>query len=354
MSAEVGNSRPRSIKLGLGLGYWGATQPPGQDRLVALAEDLGYDSLWTGEAWGSDALTPLSWLGSRTQRLRLGTAILQMSARTPTATAMAAMTLDHLTDGRFVLGIGASGPQVVEGWYGQPYPRPLERTREYVAILRQALAREVVRFDGKHYKLPTPTGAGLGKALRSTIHPRRPDLPILLAAEGPKNVALAAELADGWLPLFYSPRNDDQQRASLAEGFARPGARRTAEDFEVVCPVDIVVDQDVERAADAVRPRLALYIGGMGPKEQNFHYNVFSRLGFEADCERIQTLYLSGRKDQATAAVPLALVEQVALVGPSAKIRDEAQIWRDSLVTTLVVRGDEVAVRVAADAFLTK
>jgi F420-dependent oxidoreductase-like protein len=262
------------------------------------------------------------------------------------------MTLDHLTDGRFVLGIGASGPQVVEGWYGQSYPRPLERTREYVAILRQALGREVVQFEGKHYQLPTPTGAGLGKSLRSTIHPRRLDLPILLAAEGPKNVALAAEIADGWLPLFYSPHNDDLQRASLAEGFARSGAWRSAENFEVVCPVDVVVDDDVERAADSVRPRLALYIGGMGPKEQNFHYNVFARLGFEADCERIQTLYLSGQKDEAAAAVPLALVEQVALVGSPAKIRDEANAWQNSLITTLVVRGNGDAVRAAADAFL--
>nr|BFE55602.1 LLM class F420-dependent oxidoreductase [Dactylosporangium thailandense] len=352
MSTDAAARPPRSLELGLGLGYWGAAQPPGQARLVELAEDLGYNSLWTGEAWGSDALTPLAWLGSRTRRLRLGTAILQMAARTPTATAMAAMTLDHLTEGRFVLGIGASGPQVVEGWYGQPYLRPLERTREYVEIVRQALRRDVVRFEGRHYQLPAPNGTGLGKPLRSTIHPRRPELPVLLAAEGPKNVALAAEIADGWLPLFYSPYDDAQHRASLTDGFARPGARATAETFEVVCPVDVVVDEDVEHAADAVRPRLALYIGGMGPKEQNFHYNVFARLGFEADCERIQELYLGGRKDEAAAAVPLAMVERVALVGPAAKLADEASAWRDSLVTTLVVRGGANAVRAAADAFL--
>jgi F420-dependent oxidoreductase-like protein len=343
------------VRLGLGLGYWGAAQPPGQAGLVALAEGLGYDSLWTGEAWGSDALTPLAWLGSATQRLRLGTAIVQMAARTPTATAMAAMTLDHLSDGRFVLGLGASGPQVVEGWYGQPYSRPLERTREYVAIVRQVLRREAVRFAGRHYELPVssrhPGSSGLGKSLRSTIHPRRDALPILLAAEGPKNVALAAEIADGWLPLFYSPHQDAHYRASLAEGFARPGAHTTAEAFEVVCPVDVVVDDDVETAADAVRPRLALYIGGMGPREQNFHYDVFVRLGFEAECARIQQLYLDGQKAAATAAVPLALVEQVALVGPEAKLRSESEAWRDSLVTTLVVRGDERAVRTAARIF---
>jgi F420-dependent oxidoreductase-like protein len=339
------------MRLGLGLGYWGATQPPGQARLVELAEDHGFDSLWTGEAWGSDALTPLAWLGSRTRRLRLGTAIVQMAARTPTATAMAAMTLDHLTDGRFVLGIGASGPQVVEGWYGQPFPRPLERTREYVAVLRQALRRDIVQLAGRHYELPARGGTGLGKPLRSTIHPRRPDLPVLLAAEGPKNVALAAEIADGWLPLFYSPYDDAHHRENLASGFARPGAHGTPATFEVVCPVDVVVDEDVDRAADAVRPRLALYIGGMGAREQNFHYEAFVRLGFERDCQRIQELYLSGRKEEAAAAVPRSLVERVALVGPPAKIRDEAAAWRESLVTTLVVRGDERAVKTAAEAF---
>lgn len=352
MVGTAGDERTAALKLGLGLGYWGAAQPAGQRELVRLAEDLGFDSLWTGEAWGSDALTPLAWLGSRTSRLRLGTAILQMAARTPTATAMAAMTLDHLTDGRFVLGIGASGPQVVEGWYGQPYQRPLERTREYVEILRQTIRRDVVELAGHHFELPTSKGTGRGKSLRSTLHPRRTDLPILLAAEGPKNVELAAEIADGWLPLFYSPYNDAQHRACVERGLSQPSARATAETFEVVCPVDVVVDDDVTRAADAVRPRLALYIGGMGPKEQNFHYNVFARLGFEADCERIQELYLAGRKDEAAAAVPLDLVEQVALVGPASKLRDEAAVWQSSMITTLVVRGDERAVRTAADVFL--
>lgn len=196
------------MKLGLSLGYWGARPPEGTPELVATAEELGFDSVWTAEAYGSDALTPLAWYGSRTERLRLGTSIIQMSARTPAATAMAAMTMDHLTDGRFVLGLGASGPQVVEGWYGQPYPKPLARTREYVEILRRTFAREVVTFDGDHYAVPYAgaDGSGLGKPLRSLLHPVRADIPILLAAEGPKNVALAAEIADGWLPLFYSPR----------------------------------------------------------------------------------------------------------------------------------------------------
>jgi F420-dependent oxidoreductase-like protein len=337
------------MKLGLSLGYWGAQQPEGQPELVALAEELGFDSVWTAEAYGSDALTPLAWLGSRTSRVRLGTSIVQMSARTPAATAMAAMTMDHLTGGRFVLGIGASGPQVVEGWYGRPYPKPLARTREYVAILRQAFAREVVSFDGEHYPLPFPGGTGLGKPLRSTIHPVRTDLPVLLAAEGPKNVALAAEIADGWIPLFYSPSDDEHYRTALREGFARPGARRSPEDFEVACMVPVAIGEDADTAADRVRPMLALYIGGMGARGVNFHYEVFARMGFEAECARIQDLYLDGRREEAAAAVPLAMVEKIALVGPREKIADDLSAWQDSLVTTLLVGGDADTLRLMAE-----
>ncbi|MGY1731571.1 LLM class F420-dependent oxidoreductase [Geodermatophilus sp. SYSU D01045] len=337
------------MRLGLSLGYWGAGPPPGQAELVALAEDLGFDSVWTAEAYGSDALTPLAWLGSRTTRLRLGTGVVQVSARTPTATAMAALTLDHLSGGRFVLGLGVSGPQVVEGWYGQPYPRPLARTREYVAVLRQAFAREVVRLDGEQYRIPFPGGTGLGKALRPTVHPLRADLPVLLAAEGPKNVALAAEVADGWIPLFYSPHDDAHYRAALAEGFARPGAHRTADDFEVACTVPVEVDDDVDAAADRVRPMLALYVGGMGARGVNFHYEVFARMGFEAECARIQELYLSGAKAEAVAAVPLAMVEKVALVGPRAKIADDLAAWEASLVTTMLVSGSPETLRTMAE-----
>ncbi|MGY1687746.1 LLM class F420-dependent oxidoreductase [Geodermatophilus sp. SYSU D00867] len=337
------------MRLGLSLGYWGAGPPPGQAELVALAEDLGFDSVWTAEAYGSDALTPLAWLGSRTTRLRLGTGVVQVSARTPTATAMAALTLDHLSGGRFVLGLGVSGPQVVEGWYGQPYPRPLARTREYVAVLRQAFAREVVRLDGEQYRIPFPGGTGLGKALRPTVHPLRADLPMLLAAEGPKNVALAAEVADGWIPLFYSPHDDAHYRAALAEGFARPGARRTADDFEVACTVPVEVDDDVDAAADRVRPMLALYVGGMGARGVNFHYEVFARMGFEAECARIQELYLSGAKAEAVAAVPLAMVEKVALVGPRAKIADDLAAWEASPVTTMLVSGPPETLRTMAE-----
>jgi F420-dependent oxidoreductase-like protein len=328
------------MKLGLSLGYWGAGPRPEVTELVDAAERLGLDSMWAAEAYGSDALTPLAWLGARTSRLRLGTSIVQMSARTPVATAMAAMTLDHLSGGRFVLGIGASGPQVVEGWYGQPYPKPLARTREYVAILRQAMSRSVVSFDGAHFQLPYQGGTGLGKALRSTIHPLRPEMPILLAAEGPGNVALAAEIADGWIAMFYSPYNDAYYRAALTEGFARPGARRTLKDFEVVCPVSVEIADDVEEAADRVRPKLALYVGGMGARGANFHYEVFSRMGVADVCEKVQALYLGGRKEAAAAAIPLAMVEAVALVGPKEKIAAEFVAWCSSLVTTMVVAAD--------------
>ena len=228
------------MKLGLQLGYWGAGPPPDAVAQVAEAERLGYDSLWTAEAYGSDALTPLAWWGARTERLRLGTALCQLSARTPTAAAMAAITMDHLSGGRFVLGLGVSGPQVVEGWYGQPFPKPLARTREYVSVVRKVLARDApVTNDGPHYPLPYPGGTGLGKPLKSIVHPLREDIPVILGAEGPKNVALAAEIADGWLPLFFSPAHMGELAAALAEGFARPGARRSAEDFEVLafCPV---------------------------------------------------------------------------------------------------------------------
>jgi F420-dependent oxidoreductase-like protein len=328
------------VKLGLSTGYWSAGPPVGVEEAIAVAEDLGFDSIWTSEAYGSDAFTPLAWWGAKTRRVKLGTAIAQISARAPASTAMTAMTLDHLSGGRLILGIGASGPQVVEGWYGQAYPRPLERTREYVAILRKVFAREEpVQFRGKHYQLPYPGGMGLGKPLKSTIHPLRPGIPIYLAAEGPKNVALAAEIADGWLPLFISPRNDKFYRDALAEGFARPGARRKPEEFEAACIVPIVVNDDVETAANAVRPMLALYVGGMGARGANFHYDAVARIGYEAECARIQDLYLQGKRGEAMAAIPLKMVEDVALVGPVEKIRDELPKWKETCLTTMLVSG---------------
>ncbi|MGH3737906.1 MAG: LLM class F420-dependent oxidoreductase [Micromonosporaceae bacterium] len=338
------------MKLGYHTGYWSSGPPAGVADAVAEAERLGFDSIWAAEAYGSDCLTPLAWWGAATSRVRLGTDILQMAARTPAATAMAAMTLDHLSGGRFVLGVGASGPQVVEGWYGQPYPRPLARTREYLHLVREIIARErPVEFSGEFFQLPHPGGTGLGKPLKSTVHPLRTDIPIYLAAEGPKNVALAAEIADGWLPIFFSPKSDGFYRAALAEGFARDGARRTLADFEVPASVPVVVHDDVEAAADRVRPSLALYIGGMGARSMNFHRDVFARMGYEDVCEKVQELYLAGHKREATAAIPTALVEDVALIGPPAKLRDELARWRQTVVTTLLVTGDARTLRQVAE-----
>lgn len=341
------------MKLGLSVGYWGAGPPPGAAELVEEADRLGFDSVWTAEAYGSDALSPLAWWGSRTTSIRLGTSIMQMSARTPAATAMAALTMDHLSGGRFILGLGASGPQVVEGWYGQEYGRPLARTREYVAIMRQIFAREApVTFEGQYYTLPFRGGTGLGKALKPTIHPLRTDLPVWLAAEGPKNVALAAEICDGWLPMFYSPRNDAHFREALAEGFGRPGARRTQATFEIACAVPFIPGDDVDACAAFVKPFLALYMGGMGARGRNFHFDAIARLGYEEVATRVQDLYLEGRKEEAAGIIPTALVEEVALIGPVAKIREELTQWDGSIVNTMLVTGDLKLIRQAAELVL--
>ncbi len=338
------------LKVGLQLGYWGSGPPPDAPALVAEAERLGFDSIWTAEAYGSDALTPLAWWGSQTTRVRLGTALCQLSARTPTAMGMAALTLDHLTGGRLVLGLGVSGPQVVEGWYGQSFEKPLARTREYLDIVRQVVARkEPVTSAGPHYPLPYPGGTGLGKPLKAIVHPLRTDIPVIMGAEGPKNIALAAEIADGWFPLFFSPGAVTAYGPYLAEGFARPGARRSAEDFEVIAFAATVLDDDVEAAADRMRPMLALYIGGMGAKSMNFHFDVFSRMGYEAEAAKVQELYLEGRKDEAAAAVPTKLVEDTALIGPREKIRDDIERWRESIATTLLVSGDVPTLRTIAE-----
>jgi F420-dependent oxidoreductase-like protein len=338
------------VKLGYHTGYWSAGPPEGIADALAACEDLGFDSIWTAEAYGSDCLTPLAWWGASTSTVRLGTNILQMSARTPAATAMAAMTLDHLSGGRFVLGIGASGPQVVEGWYGQSYPKPLARTREYVEVIRKILAREEpVTHEGEFYPLPYPGGANLGKALKSTVHPLRSDIPIMMGAEGPKNVALSAEIADGWLPMFFSPKMDGFYREALAEGFARPGARRSLADFEVPTFVPVVVHDDVEEAANMVRPAVALYIGGMGAKSMNFHANHFARLGYEAEVATIQELFLTGRKLEAMGAVPTTLIEDIALIGPAAKIREELPLWESTVITSLIIQAPPQSLRAVAD-----
>jgi F420-dependent oxidoreductase-like protein len=268
-----------------------------------------------------------------------------MSARQPAAAAMAAITMDHLTGGRFILGLGVSGPQVVEGWYGRPFAKPLARTREYVQIVRDIVARKgPVTNAGPHYPLPYPDGTGLGKPLKSTVHPVRDEIPIFLGAEGPKNVALAAEICDGWLALF-SPRNAGFYKDALAEGFGRPGARRSWDDFEVAATVPVIVHDDVEQAADFIRPMYALYFGGMGARGANFHHDVAVRLGYEAEAKQIQDLYLEGKKDEAAAAVPTRLVEELALIGSEDKIRHDLEAWRESIVTTLVIGGDAATLR---------
>jgi F420-dependent oxidoreductase-like protein len=345
-----------SLALGLNTGYWAAgPPPPGALESVKEAERLGFDSVWTSEAYGCDVLTPLAWWGSHTERVRLGTSIMQMSARRPTAAAMAAMTMDHLSGGRFVLGLGVSGPQVVEGWYGEPFAQPLARTREYVGIVRDVVARRgPVVSDGAHYRLPASGRdgvTGLGKPLKSTLHPRRERLPVYLAAEGPKNIALTAEIADGWLALFYSPHHDAELYGPwLEKGFARRAEPH--DEFEVLASIPFIVDDDVERAADMIRPRFALYFGGMGARGANFHHDVAVRMGYEAEAARIQELYLDGKKDEAAAAVPTKLVEQLALIGPPDKIRHDLEAWRESRVTSLLIAGPPETLRQAAELVL--
>jgi F420-dependent oxidoreductase-like protein len=342
------------LRLGLNTGYWAGGPPPGMQETILEAERLGFDSVWTAEAYGSDCLTPLAWWGSQTTKLRLGTAIVQMSARQPAATAMAAMTMDHLSGGRFALGLGVSGPQVVEGWYGQPFSKPLARTREYIGILRDIWARQgPVTNDGPHYPLPLPDGTGLGKPLKSSIHLLREDIPIYLGAEGPKNVALCAELCDGWLAMLLCPANEDMFNEYLDEGFAREGARRTRDDFDVAATVPLFVTDDVQAGIDAMRPFYALYIGGMGAKGANFHANVPVRMGYEDEVRTIQDLYLEGKKDEAAAAVPGELIEKMTLVGPPDKIRHDLEEWRESIITTMLISaGDVDTLRTAAELVL--
>ena len=330
----------RDLQLGYTAGYWGSGPPAGAMEAVQEAERLGFTSVWTAEAYGSDALSPLAWWGAHTERIRLGTAIMQMGARTPATTAMAAMSMDHLSGGRFILGLGASGPQVVEGWYGQSYNKPLARTREYVKIVREIVRREgPVDFHGEFYDMPIKNGTGLGKPLKSTIHPLRKEIPIFLGAEGPKNVALAAEICDGWLPLFFSPKENDFYENCLNSGFTAAGDATKRDRFEVASTVTIVAGDDVEKCADMVRPFLALYAGGMGARDANFHFEVFARMGYEDVALRVQELYLQGKKAEAAASIPLAMVEDVALVGPLDKIRGELDRWRDTCITTFLVGG---------------
>src|SRR5262245_932105 len=312
-----------------------------------MAEGLGYDSAWAAEAWGTDAVTVLAWLAASTQRIKVGSAIMQIPGRTPTNTAMTAATLDLMSDGRFILGLGTSGPQVVEGWHGQPWGKPLGKTREYVEIVRQALRREVVEHHGEQYRIPYdgPGATGLGKPLKLMLRPLRADIPIYLAAIGPKNVALAAEIADGWLPIFVDPdRFGDAFGPSLAG--AKPG-------FEIAATVTVLVGDDVQSLRDALKPHLALYVGGMGAKGKNFYNALMRRYGWEAEAEHIQELFLGGRQREAIAAVPDELVDAVALVGPKERIRERLEVWKRTPVTTLIVGTPQPeALEVMADLLL--
>lgn len=328
------------MRLGYHTGYWAAGPPAGITDAIAACERLGFDSIWTAEAYGSDCLTPLAWWGASTSRVRLGTNIMQLSARTPAAAAMAAMTLDHLSGGRFVLGLGASGPQVVEGWYGQPYPKPLARTREYVEVVRAILARDVpVTHEGEFYPLPYPGGSGLGKPLKSTVHPLRTDIPIMLGAEGPKNVALAAEIADGWLPMFFHPeRAREVWGASLEAGLAKRAPELGSLDVFASPALAITDRADAAAAAiAAVKPNLALYVGGMGARGKNFYNDLVASYGYAEDAATIQDLYLAGRRDEAVAAVPDELVRAISLIGSPSEVAERIGAFATAGVTTLTV-----------------
>ncbi|WP_214325640.1 LLM class F420-dependent oxidoreductase [Nonomuraea sediminis] len=333
------------MKLGLNLGYW-QRDPDDATETVLAAERLGYDSVWTAEAYGSDVFTPLAWYGARTTRIKLGTSIAQLSARPPVTTAMTAMTLDALSGGRLLLGVGASGPQVVEGWYGQPFAKPLARTREYVEIMRQVWRREApVTSDGVHYPLPLP--GGLGKPLKLITHPPRPDIPVYLGAEGPKNVALATEIAQGWLPLFAFPGKITQMYGEALSG-RKP-------DFDIAAMVMVVISNDIRAALDGVKMMLTLYIGGMGAKQRNFHADIIGRMGYAEAAAHIQSLYLAGRRQEAFEAIPDELADGISLVGPPARIKERLQAWHDSPVTSLLIMGprDENSLRTIRDLVLS-
>ena len=333
------------LRLGLSLGYW--VTPGDATPVVLAAERLGYDSVWTAESWGSDALTPLAWYGARTSRIKLGTSVVQISARTPAATAMAAVTLDHLSGGRLMLGLGVSGPQVVEGWYGVPFSPPLARTREYVDLLRVMWRRQrPARATGPYYPLPYRPGTGLGKPLMLNIAPLRDDIPVYLGAEGPGNVALAAEIADGWLSLFADPQKLGQVYGGALAG-APPG-------FDVAAMVNVILTDDLPAALRSAKQMLGFYIGGMGARKRNFHLDVVTRMGYEEAGRRVQELFLEGRRDEAIDAVPDELADAVCLLGPIGRIRERLELWRTSPVTTLLVIGpdSEPDLRAVRDAVL--
>jgi F420-dependent oxidoreductase-like protein len=311
------------MRLGLHIGYWGlGLTADEQLKLVREAEELGFDSVWSAEAYGSDAATVLAWIAGQTEKIKLGSAIFQMPGRSPAMTAMTAVTIDQLSNGRMLLGIGSSGPQVAEGWHGQPFAKQLQRTREYVDIVRMALARERVEYHGDSYEL--------------MIAPVQSKIPIYIAAIGPKNTALTGEIADGWIPTFFSPEYMHESKKLLEEGAAKREGGKLPDDFDIAPMVSIAIDDDIDRARDAVRPLLALYVGGMGSREKNFYNQLVSRYGFEDAAREVQDLYLDGKKDEAAAALPPELIDQTTLVGSADHIKERLAVYKDAGVGTLM------------------
>jgi F420-dependent oxidoreductase-like protein len=322
------------MKLGLHAGYWGlGTTGPEQVEMAKAAEQLGFDSVWTAEAYGSDTATMLAWFAVETERIKIGSGIFQIPGRTPAMTAMTASTLDNISNGRMLCGIGVSGPQVSEGWHGVPFRKPLARTREYVEILRMAFAHEKVSYDGEFYKLPLPDGPG--KPLKLIVPPIQERLPIYIAAIGPKNTALTAEIADGWIPTIFSPEQMDTYRPSLEQGAAKGG--RSLDDFDVAPMVSLAIHDDHDKARDLMRPFLALYIGGMGSRDKNFYAQLVTRYGYGDEAKQIQDLYLAGKKDEAMAAVPAELIDQVALAGPKEFVAERLAAYERAGVGTLMI-----------------
>jgi len=324
------------MELGLTWGYWGRGMPDDLVKLSVAAENAGFDAVWSAESWGSDAFSPLVLIAANTERIKLGTGVVQLSARTPTATAMHAVTLDHISGGRMILGLGVSGPQVVEGWYGMPSRRPLARTREYVEILRRAFRREDrLEFQGDHFQLPFngDGSVGLGKSLKIMTHPLR-EIPIWIGAEGPKNVAQTVEIADGWLPLYFTPFRPEVYDEQL---------RDRREGFEIAVNVFMQVNDDVEEALWPTKASLGFYVGGMGAKGQNYHTELMARMGYEEAAYRIQDLFMEGRRDEAIAAVPTEFADEISLVGSVERIRDRLQAWEESPVTMINVAARSVS-----------
>src|SRR6476661_3099873 len=322
------------MKLGVHIGYWGlGLDSQDQLEIVKAAESAGYDSVWTAEAYGSDAATVLSWLAGQTTRIKLGAGVVPIPGRSPAMTAMTAVTIDHLSNGRMLIGVGASGPQVSEGWHGVRFAHQLGRTREYVAIVRQALSRERLVFEGEHFQLPLPDGPG--KALKLTIGPVQESIPIYLAAIGPKNTALAGEIADGWIPTLLDPEHLSSLRENLQEGASR--ASRALDGFDIAPSVQVYVNDDLEAARDALRPFIALYVGGMGSRKQNFYNQLVQRYGFEDAAKEVQDLYLDGKKDEAAAALPGELIDRTSLVGPKERVKERLEVYREAGVGTLQI-----------------